>query len=147
MRMDTLICRVNRETSQWQHLQIPYSYPEIEQSTGLLTVHSMAEDRCIYIAPDGWSYAECLLPKELGEDRTSPLGARASVRFVDPVLGEFHHIWLNDIEVFHQNGRPIFIDAETGYAVALFAHPSEVFVRHQSGSAEHWTFEALFQEL
>lgn len=146
MRMDTLICRVNRTTGQWQHLQIPYSYPELEPSTGLLTVQSMAEDRCIYIAPEGWSYAECLLPEELSEDRTSSLGARATVRFIDPILQEYHHVWLNDIEVVHEKGRPIFIDTETGYAVALFAHPSEIFVRYRGGSVEHWTFEPLFHE-
>mgnify|MGYP006429293967 CR=1 FL=1 len=147
MRMDTLICRVDPKTGQWQSLQIPYAYPELETSTGLLTVQAMAEDRCIYIAPRGWVYAECLLPDALLACRATLPRGRATVQFIDPVLRESHHMWLNDVEIFEENGRPIFIDPETGYTVAVFAHTTEIFIKHRLGQVEHRIFDTSVSEI
>lgn len=138
MRMDSLIALFDPETGTWGKLQIPYSWPEFDVTTGAPRIHAVQDGACIRKYVNNWAYAECLLPDHRPSQPTVPSASTVVVQFLEPRTQQSFMVWADNVDVEFEQGRhPTLIDPCTGYGVMFFAHPLEIFESDATGQASH----------
>ena len=138
MRMDSLIALFDAETGTWGKVQIPYSWPDLDVTAGVLRIHAVQDGACIRTYVTNWAYAECLLPDAMPNERAMPSTSTAVVQFLEPRTQQSFMVWANNVHIEFEQGRhPTLFDPTTGYGVMFFKHPLEIFESDDTGRTSH----------